>query len=94
MSKPGYLDQSFWVRLVFMLVYWVVLNFALTIFGLVLLVVSFIKLGSKQEPDTLLGWLKSVAVFIRQIVKFLSFTEEEKPFPFQPWPNVENDEKK
>ncbi len=39
MSKPGYTDQGFWLRLVFMLVYWVVLNIAVTVFGVLLVVV-------------------------------------------------------
>jgi hypothetical protein len=89
MSKPGYADQSFWFRLIFMLVYWVVLNVAVTVFGILVVVVSLIKLGSKQNPLTLVGWLKSVTVFIQQVFMFLSFEEDEKPFPFQPWPKVE-----
>ncbi|MEP0072459.1 MAG: DUF4389 domain-containing protein [Marinomonas sp.] len=92
MSKPGYADQGFWFRLIFMLVYWVVLNIAMSVFGILLVIVSLVKLGSKHEPQTLSVWLKSVTAFIQQIFLFLSFAEEEKPFPFQPWPQEEIDE--
>jgi hypothetical protein len=34
MAKPGYADQGFWVRLVFMAVYWAVLNISLSVFGI------------------------------------------------------------
>lgn len=92
MSKPGYADQGFWFRVIFMLLYWVVLNIAVTVFGVLLVLVSLVKLGSKHEPITLSSWLKSVTAFIGQIFSFLSFDSEEKPFPFQPWPQVNADE--
>jgi heme/copper-type cytochrome/quinol oxidase subunit 2 len=92
MSKPGYSDQGFWFRLIFMLVYWVVLNIFITVFGILLVIVSVIKLGSKHEAVTLSVWLKNVTTFIQQIFLFLSFEEDEKPFPFQPWPQVDADE--
>jgi heme/copper-type cytochrome/quinol oxidase subunit 2 len=92
MSKPGYADQGFWFRVIFMLLYWVVLNIAVTVFGILLVLVSLVKLGSKHEPVMLSSWLKSITSFIKQIFSFLSFETEEKPFPFQPWPQVSSDE--
>jgi len=92
MSKPGYADQGFWFRVIFMLLYWVVLNIAVTVFGVLLVLVSLVKLGSKHEAVTLSSWLKSVTAFIGQIFAFMSFETEEKPFPFQPWPRVSSDE--
>lgn len=92
MSKPGYADQGFWFRVIFMLIYWVVLNVAVTVFGVLLILVSLVKLGSKHEPVMLSSWLKAMAAFIGQIFSFLSFGSEEKPFPFQPWPQVDADE--
>lgn len=92
MAKPGYADQGFWLRLIFMLFYWAVLNISLTVFGILILVVSVIKLVSKYDVAMLVGWLTSVSMFIRQTCRFLSFEEDEKPFPFQPWPVVKSDE--
>ena len=92
MSKPGYADQGFWFRVIFMLLYWVVLNISVTIFGVLLVLVSLIKLGSKHEPKTLSSWLKQMASFIQQIFCFMSYKTEEKPYPFQPWPQVTLDD--
>ncbi|MCV2402710.1 DUF4389 domain-containing protein [Marinomonas sp. C2222] len=92
MSKPGYSDQGFWFRLVFMLIYWLILNVSLTVFGILLLIVTAFKFASKEQPETLACWLTSVTAYIKQIVSFLSFEEEEKPFPFQPWPEAKADE--
>lgn len=92
MSKPGYANQSFWIRLVFMLFYWCVLNVAITVFGILLVVVSLFKLVSRYEPDISARWLQSTGAFIRQTFEFLSYNNEEKPFPFQPWPKGVDDE--
>lgn len=92
MSKPGYSDQGFWIRLVFMLIYWLILNLSLSVFGILLLIVTAFKFASKEQPETLSDLLGSVTIYIKQTVSFLSFEEDEKPFPFQPWPEVETDE--
>jgi hypothetical protein len=92
MAKPGYANQGFWFRLIFMLFYWCVLNVAITVFGILVIVVSVVRLCSRAEPVTVSGWLRSVGVFVRQIIDFLAYSEEEKPFPFQPWPKGVKDE--
>lgn len=92
MAKPGYTNQGFWFRLIFMLFYWCLLNVAITIFGILVIVVSVVKLASSYEPITLSGWLRNMGVFIRQIFQFLSYDSEEKPFPFQSWPKVKESE--
>lgn len=93
MSKQGYLEQSYWFRIIFMIVFWAVLNIAITVFGLLVLIVGVVRFASAHKPVTLSGWLLSVAAFLQQIFAFLSFQTEEKPFPFQPWPQVDhNDE--
>ncbi|MGO3345443.1 MAG: DUF4389 domain-containing protein [Marinomonas sp.] len=92
MAKPGYTNQGFWFRLIFMLFYWCLLNVAITVFGILVIVVSVVKLASSYEPITISGWLRNMGVFIRQIFQFLSYDSEEKPFPFQPWPKVKEGE--
>jgi fatty acid desaturase len=87
MSKPGYKDQSMWIRLVFMALYWGLINLAVCVFGFLLVIVTVIKLASRYEPYTLGGWLTSLSTFIQQSFRFLAFQTEEKPFPFQAWPN-------
>lgn len=86
MSKPGYADQAFWMRLIFMLIYWFVLNISITIFGFLLLILVVIKFGSQFEPTSLSKIVNSLSVFISQIFSYLSFRTEDKPFPFQKWP--------
>lgn len=86
MSKPGYASQEFWIRMLFMLIYWGLLNIALTVFGFLIIIGVVVRFTSKCECSTLDTWLKTVGIFIKQTVSFLAFATEDKPFPFQPWP--------
>lgn len=86
MAKPGYADQGFWVRLVFMIVYWAVLNISLSVFGLGLVLLTIIRFGSQFEPSSLANFMASLSNFISQTLSFVCFQTEEKPYPFQNWP--------
>lgn len=86
MNKPGYANQDFWIRMLFMLIYWGLLNIALTVFGFLVIITTLVRFGSKTELTSLNYWLSSTGVFIKQTISFLSFSKEEKPFPFQSWP--------
>jgi hypothetical protein len=88
MAKPGYADQGFWVRLVFMAVYWAVLNISLSVFGIALIILTIIRFGSQFEPKSLTDFVASLSNFISQTLSFVCFQTEEKPYPFQPWPNA------
>lgn len=89
MKKPGYADQDFWIRLIFMIVFWAVLNIAMSVFGIALLLLTIVRFGSQYEFEILDKIVISTARFIGQIFEFLSFQTEEKPFPFQDWPTTE-----
>ena len=89
MAKPGYADQGFWVRLVFMAVYWAVLNISLSIFGVLLLILTIIRFGSQFEPTPLAHFVSALSNFISQTLSFVCFQTEEKPYPFQAWPSDE-----
>ena len=86
MNKPGYANQDFWIRIFFMLVYWGLLNIALTVFGCLILIGGAIRFVCKCPMPTVDTWLTSVGGFIKQTISFLSFETDGKPFPFQPWP--------
>lgn len=92
MSKPGYTQQSFWIRLIFMLLYWVVLNISLSVFGFLVLVMTIIRFGSQHKPDGIVAFQFNLTKFISQILSFLTFKTEEKPYPFTPWPKVKDND--
>ncbi len=77
-----------------MMFFWAVLNIALSVFGILLLIMTVIRFGSQYKPDMLNNVIMSLANFIGQIFSFLSFQTEKKPFPFQMWPDALSTEEK
>jgi hypothetical protein len=85
--RANLLSATFWVRVVFMaifvLVLWV-LSLALAVICVVQTLILLVS-GELNQP------LRRLAVtstdYLRQVVAFLLFVTEEKPFPFAPLPN-------
>ncbi len=92
MSKPGYTKQSFWIRLVFMVLYWIIFNVALSVFGFLLLLMTIIRFGSQHKPESILTFQFNLTEFITETMAFLTFKTEEKPYPFKAWPQVKQDD--
>ncbi len=79
-------NQGHWLRLLYMLFYVAVLHLA----GLVMWVVCVLQFllvifqGEKNSNLQQLGG--TLSEYFAQILRFVSFNTEEKPFPFAPWP--------
>lgn len=83
--------ENIWLRLLYMVIIGfgvyisVILTWLLVFLQFVLTVVS-------GEPNANLLKLGSgLSQYIQQGFLFLSFNSEEKPFPFQDWPSVNNE---
>lgn len=86
--KANMLSVTFWVRVLFMLIYAV----ALWAVGMILLPVicilqTLIVLVTGEVNDNLRRLGIHTAAYMNQIVRFMIFATEEKPFPFNPFPN-------
>jgi len=82
-SKEG----NIWLRGVFMILLAMLYSLAGTVlFVVVVLQFIFVLLGS--APNTrLLAFGRSLGSYVQQVVNFLTFSTEEKPFPFSDWPS-------
>jgi len=81
-------SRSTWLRLLFMLVFMALYAVSrLVIFAVV--VVQFLwVLFTADKNDKLLKLGRSLAMYTYEIVMFLTFNTEAKPFPFdQDWPD-------
>ncbi len=75
-----------WIRLVFMLLFAVA--FYVTS-GIVVAVVVFqflSKLVTGKANDRLREFGQNIGLYLRDIVAYLTYHTEEKPFPFAAWP--------
>jgi hypothetical protein len=78
-----------WIRLVFMVLFAIVVYFVAI--PLVWLIGAFqfiytLLVGSSLK--TLTSFSNSLSQFIHQIMAFITYVSEEKPFPFSSWPGA------
>jgi hypothetical protein len=78
--------RNIWLRALFMLLMACLLHLS----GSVLFVVTVIQFVLVLLSDTpnarLVAFGRSMGIYFRQIVDFLTFATEEVPFPFSEWP--------
>jgi hypothetical protein len=79
--------RSIWFRLVFMIVLGVAFNVAEFVAFVVIAFQFLFSLFNGQQNDQLSHFGRNLARYLQQIVVFLTFASEEKPFPFAPWPD-------
>jgi hypothetical protein len=75
-------SRDTWVRLVFMLIYSAVLSVT-TIVATAIIVLGFLIVlvtGERNEQLKFAG--NAVAEYVREILRYLTFNEDRKPFPF------------
>ena len=85
--------RSIWLRLVFMIVLSVAFNVAEVIIFAVVAFQFLASLFTGQPNDRLARFGRNLARYLQQITVYLTFTTEEKPFPFTPWPDEPHEEK-
>ena len=79
-------ERSTWLRLFFMLVVFILSGVASMVTGAVVLLQFFWVLFSGETNKQLEGLGQSLATYLYQIVRYLTFNTEERPFPFAEWP--------
>jgi uncharacterized protein DUF4389 len=81
-----------WIRGLFILVFGVILYFIFTLIWLVVIFQFFMKLITTELNEQLLDFSDALNLYVSQILLYITFKSEERPFPFSPWPG--SDEKK
>lgn len=82
-------DENFWLRLPFMLLFFVAWRLTeLALLGVILVQLCFRLLAGQPQPQ--LQQLGSqLSLYIYQVFRYLTFNSETKPFPFSEWPETE-----
>ena len=90
--KANITRRSIWLRLIFMIILAVAFNVA----EFVILVVSAFQflasLFTGEPNDRLVRFGRNMARYIQQIIAYMTFATEEKPFPFSAWPEESHSE--
>jgi hypothetical protein len=85
-------SDSFWIRTIFMLLFFIVYR----VLDIVVLVATiaqwlFVLITGDSNPR-LLRFSQGLAIYLQQIVAFLTQVSEQKPYPFDDWPVALRDE--
>ena len=86
-------EASAWIRVLFMLAFAIVLYLIIAPVILVLMIVQALFVIITGESNTNLRFLgAALSKYIFQVLQFLSYNSNTKPFPFSDFPEVKNDE--
>lgn len=80
-------SKSLWMRLLFMLIVVFLYSVSRIVVGAVVIMQFAWKLFSGKTNDKLLELGKSLAVYTQQVIMYLTFNSEQRPYPFDlEWP--------
>ena len=85
MARHPVLEGSKWLRGLTMVLFWLILQIVLLVLGFAILIQFFLVLFG-AATSWLQGFCNSLTTYIGQILRYLGFASEVRPFPFSEWP--------
>jgi hypothetical protein len=84
--KSNITSGKHWLRLVFMLLFAAVLQLASIVMWVLVVAQFLFSLITGDDNPHLRRFGQSLSTYIYDVLKFLCYSSEEKPFPFADWP--------
>jgi len=84
--KSNITSSKHWIRLVYMMLFAIFLYVASFVVGVLVMVQFIFALITGSDNRKLRELGRSLTTYIEQILSFLTFNSEIKPFPFADWP--------
>lgn len=78
------------IRWVFMLLFLVVSRIVGACVALIAVFQLFYSLVLRKPNDNVRSFGRDLSIYLAEIVQFLSYDTEEKPWPFSPWPQPDS----
>ncbi len=90
--KDNIKSESFWLRSLFMVLFLVIYRVVDVLVLLVAISQWLYMLLTGDASGSLSRFAGGLGAYVAQIINYLSYNTEEKPFPFSDWPqtNVEH----
>ena len=79
--------RDVWIRGLYMLLFAFIYGVADLVVAAVVVIQFLIRLLTGDLNEHLLGFGRSLSRYIYQVLLFLTFNTEQKPFPFDEWPS-------
>ena len=84
--KENIKSPTTWSRALYMLLFVFIYHVAEVVLAAVVLFQLLVVIFTGQANVRLLGFGQGLGTFIYQIVRFLTYNSEDRPFPFGDWP--------
>jgi len=81
-----YDKDAHWLRLLYMLGFYIVYKVSDLVVLVIVVLQGLVSTFGSGPNERLTEFGGSLAAYISQIVRFLSFADEKKPYPFSEWP--------
>lgn len=81
-----------WIRGLFILLFAFFLVVARVVTGAVVVIQFLFTVFTGQTNENLRDFGAGLAQFIFQTLMFVTYNSDDKPFPFRPWPEIQNRE--
>ena len=85
--KSNLTSSKHWLRLIFMLVFAVVLQVTSIVMWILVIAQFIFSLITGEDNIHLRKFGHELSIYIFDTLKFLTYASEEKPFPFADWPD-------
>jgi len=79
--------KTTWTRGLYILLFAIVINIAEILIAAVVIFQFLSTLLTGNNNQQLLRFGRELSDFVKQLLMFVTYNSEEKPFPFGPWPS-------
>jgi hypothetical protein len=86
--KSNLRSSKHWLRLLFMIIFAVILQLTSLLMWVLVIAQFIFSLITGEDNPNLRRFGHSLSIYIFHTLKFLTYTSEDKPFPFADWPQV------
>jgi len=82
--------RDIWIRALYMVFFTIAYAVAETVTTLLVIFQFFAILFTRHANELLLRLGNNLSIYIRQILQFVTFNTETRPFPFSDWPDEDH----
>lgn len=84
--RDSLLSVDTWLKVIFILLFWLLLTVVGWVLGAVVIVQLLIVLFTGERNMQLVEFSENLGEYLKQIVSYICFVDDEKPFPFSDFP--------
>lgn len=83
--KQNISDKNQWMRILYMILFAVILYLVMMLVAVVVIVQLLFALFSGKPNDDIADFAADLSQYVYRIVAFLTYTDDRRPFPFNNW---------